>query len=283
MLTQQAAACTPTPVQHLGVITLDNHCTNDCSYCPYARSNRKIIRFSLSPQRLLADAAALARARYDWLVLQMGQAPSSRMLQWRDAFATIRARHPSLRLMVGAGEQTEGAMRALASAGVDAYWICLECSDNTLFQTLRPVGLLARRRFTIRTAILGGLRVATGLTVGLPDETEDQLAESVAEITELAPDIVCVNIFHPCRNSRTATAPPPDRALVSRAVASLRLALPDRLIFTGCPVPAPGPFDPEASITAGASGIMVNVDSLPVFPRLTRTMPSALRETLDHA
>lgn len=265
----QAARRARTDVAPVGaaVITLDNHCVNDCGYCPFARSNRRIHRFRIAPDRLFADAESLALAGYQWLILQMGQAPALRLLRWRDAFAALRQRAPSLRLMVGAGEQTEATMRLLATAGVDAYAISLECADESLFSSLRPVGLHARRRFAVRSVMLSGLRVASGLTVGLPGETEDQLADSVAEVVNLAPDIVLVNVYQPCAFARLSDAPAPDEAIVTRVIASLRLALSDRLVLAGCPTPTASPMNASIFLDAGADGAFVNVDSSATFPR----------------
>ncbi len=275
-LLNQAAAVRRPGIARAAVVTLDNHCVNDCVYCPYARSNRATRRFTLATERVLADVEALAAAGCEWLFLQTGQTPSRRAMRWVETIAQLHASHPALRIVFGAGEQTQGLMEALRDAGAWAYWIGLECADPALFQELRPVGLHARRRFTLRAAMLAGLKTATGLTVGLPGESEDQLAASAAEVVELAPDVVCVHVFHPCPGSAAAQAQPAEEALTLRTIAALRLALPEATLLAGCPVPAPGALDPDRALAAGADGVLVNVDEAVVFPRFSVACAAAV-------
>ena len=52
-----------------------SHCTNDCIYCAFRRSNSRVVRRTLSPEDLRAEVAALLARGHKRLILVFGEHP----------------------------------------------------------------------------------------------------------------------------------------------------------------------------------------------------------------
>jgi biotin synthase len=137
------------------------------------------------------------------------------------------------------GERADDELAAWREAGADRYLLRFETSNRELYDRVHPPKPGPRRD---RLAILGTLRelgyeVGSGVMIGIPGQTYDDLATDVQRFAELDLDMIGVGpyLVHPetplgRSNGRPAVAPadqvPADELTTHKVIALSRLVCP---------------------------------------------------------
>lgn len=157
---------------------LSSHCTNDCTYCGFRRSNRTERRH-LSPQEALHEAEILRGRRFRHILLVAGDDPRRTT---PDYFAAI------IRALVAGGvapgievaPQSTDAYAELVAAGACGITLYQETYQEELFAVYHPRGAKASFHWRLegieRAAEAGIARLGLGILLGLADPREDLLA-----------------------------------------------------------------------------------------------------------
>jgi 2-iminoacetate synthase len=212
---------------------LSNECINNCRYCGFSRDN-PILRVTLSPEEVVAEARALKAQGFRNLLLVAGEHPrfvSNGYLE--ECLRRLHAEFPSLSLEVGPMETA--VYRPLVDAGADGLVVYQETYDRAVYADLHTAG--PKRRFdwrleTPERAYAAGFRrLGIGALFGLADWRREALAVAAhaehllrhcwkAQLTLSLPRLrPCAGEFQPLTHLR-------DRELV-QLVCAFRLLLPD--------------------------------------------------------
>lgn len=183
-----------------GLIEFSNHCVRLCAYCGLRAPNAALTRYRMSAEEIMACVRQAVAYGYGTVVLQSGEDPGVTR-DWLSALVRrIKAETP-LAVTLSVGERSDDDLLAWREAGADRYLLRFETSNRTLYDRLHP----ARPGSTSdRIAMLGRLRqmgyeVGSGVMIGIPGQTYQDLAADIALFGELELDMIGVGPFllHP--------------------------------------------------------------------------------------
>ena len=253
-------------VHFRGIIELSNLCIKNCYYCGIRRDHSDVERFSLSKDEILDCTEWAAIHRYGSVVLQSGERSDERFVSFIEdlIFNIKRQSGGALGITLSLGEQTAETYARWFEAGAHRYLLRIETSSRQLYESLHP----ADHEYDARVKCLHELRrigyqVGTGVMIGLPGQTLDDLADDVLFFCELDVDMIGMGpyVVHEATplanevdNSENGRAERLDLAL--RMIAVVRLAMPDINIAATTALQALHPLGREKGLRAGANIIM---------------------------
>ena len=181
-----------------GLIEISNHCVRRCAYCGLRAENTRLERYRMTADEVLACARQAAELGYGTVVLQAGEDPALTVDWVADLVRRIKA-ETGLAVTLSLGEQDETTLRAWRDAGADRYLLRFETSNRALFDRIHPP---RPGRRSDRLALLCVLRdldyeVGSGVMVGIPGQTYDDLANDVELFRELDLDMIGVGPWLP--------------------------------------------------------------------------------------
>lgn len=167
-----------------GLIEYSNVCSKDCYYCGIRSSNKSVDRYIVKSDEVL-DAVRFAwENKYASIVIQSGERSSmnfvkdiSRLLQ------EIRdMTKGELGITLSLGEQCRETLEEWFELGATRYLLRIEVSDPELYKKLHPNNY--HHNYDKRVAQLGilreiGYQVGTGVMIGLPFQTIENLADDL--------------------------------------------------------------------------------------------------------
>jgi len=252
-----------------GIIEVSDICRKNCYYCGIRRGNSNVDRFEMSMDEIMAAARHAAEFHYGSLVLQAGERTDARWIDFMtDALRNIKTiGNGKLGITLSLGEQTAETYRRWFEAGAHRYLLRIESSDPELYAKLHP----ADHRYAVRLQSLrllreAGYQVGTGVMVGLPYQTVDNLAGDVEFFKSLDVDMIGMGpyIVHhrtplgqqfPEIGSDTAR----QLELGLKMIAVTRLHLRNVNIASTTALQALAPDGRERGLLAGANVIMPNI------------------------
>lgn len=258
-----------TKVYFRGLIELSNLCVKNCFYCGIRRGNASVPRYTLSEEEVL-EAAAFARgSRYGSIVLQSGERQDGGFVDWVERLVRLikEASNGELGITLSLGEQTEETYRRWFEAGAHRYLLRIETSNPALYRSLHPEDHDFDARIEALRA-LGrlGYQVGTGVMIGLPGQTTDDLAGDVAFFREMDVAMIGMGPYIPHHDTPLGDSFPGwreskeeqlRRAL--RMIAVVRIQLKDVNIASTTALQAIDATGREMGLLAGANIIMPNL------------------------
>lgn len=221
-----------------GLIEISNHCTRSCFYCGLRRENRRLPRYRMTADEILACARQATEFGYGTLVLQSGEDPTLT----GESVAKILRRLKSdpatrqLAVTLSLGERSKEDLALWRSAGADRYLLRFETSNAELLDRLHPPLPGRPSRIDLLDLLRDlGYEVGSGVMIGLPGQSYDDLARDIECFAARHLDMVGVGPYlpHPDTPLARGTAPlPEDRQVPNteemtyQVIALTRLACP---------------------------------------------------------
>ncbi len=218
-----------------GLVEFSNHCVRTCGYCGLNATNRDVPRYRMSADEIL-DAARLAvEYGYGTVVLQSGEDYGIEADWLADVVSRIHD-ETELAITLSVGERSEAELRQWRQAGADRYLLRFETSNRELYDRIHPPRPGQNR--SDRLALLRQLReigyeIGSGVMIGIPGQTYDDLATDIEWFARLDLDMIGVGPFIPHPAGPAAALPPagtgqvPNTELMAyKVVALTRLACP---------------------------------------------------------
>lgn len=250
-----------------GIVEFSNICSKNCYYCGIRRDNRATNRYQMTVGEILECARWAHEAGYGSVVLQAGERSDARFIAFvEEAVSGIKGiAGGAVGVTLSLGEQSEETYRRWFAAGAHRYLLRIEASNPALYARLHPGDHSWEERVEcLRRLRRVGYQVGTGVMIGIPGQTLDDLAGDVLFYRELDVDMVGMGpyvVHHeaPLRERETALDGPARLRLALRMIAATRLALPDINIAAATALQSLHPEGREMGIRAGANIIMPNV------------------------
>lgn len=181
-----------------GLIEFSNICKNDCYYCGIRKSNKNIGRYFLRLSEILDAAIFAAHNRYGSIVLQSGERRDRKFIDFLcKTIETIKSATRSESLPEGlgitlcVGEQSYSNYRRLFEAGAHRYLLRIETSNKKLFEEIHPKEINFEHRKECLHYIKDiGFQLGTGVMIGLPGQTIDDLANDILFFSEIGVDMI---------------------------------------------------------------------------------------------
>ena len=256
------AKCGKTEVLPRGLIECSNVCAKNCLYCGIRKGNDKTVRYRMPEEDVLGCINEVRRRGYPAVAFQAGEIEG-------EANTAYYERHIAmcrgLEVTLSLGEQTEEVYRRWKDAGAMRYLIRIETSNRELYAKIHPAECSFERRVEcIRTLKRLGYVTGSGVMIGLPGQTIDDLAHDIVFYGDENLDMVGMGpyVAHPdslMPDSR-CQLPTTNYQLSLRMIALTRLYLWNVNIVAATALEA---LDPEngrrRGIDAGANVIMTNL------------------------
>lgn len=256
-----------TKVYFRGIIELSNICTKNCYYCGIRKSNLDFQRYTITMEEALAEAKWCYEQRYGSLVIQAGERIDP---DWVDFIEELirgvkRVSDGKLGITLSLGEQSEEVYRRWFEAGAHRYLLRVETTNPELYKSLHP----ADHDFEYRKSCLDllrktGYQVGTGVMVGLPGQTIEDIAEDILFFYDKDVDMLGMGPYIPHHGTplgHLEKSFEPDTALKMglKMIATCRITLKDVNIATTTALQALHPEGREMGLLAGANVLMPNI------------------------
>jgi biotin synthase len=253
-----------------GLIEYSNRCAKNCYYCGIRAGNKKAYRYEVSDEEVLKAAEYAWRKNYGSIVIQSGERSSKK---FTDQISTLIKKihiqtQGQLRITLSCGEQSEEVYREWYELGAKRYLLRIEASNPDLYRKLHPNNTkhsYQRRLQSINDLVKIGYQAGTGVMIGLPFQTIDNLAEDLFFIKDTGVHMVGMGpyIEHaetPLFKYKNLLLSPEKRVQLSlKMIALLRLMRPRINIASTTALQTLDPRGREKGLMAGANVVMPNI------------------------
>ena len=268
-----------------GIVEISNHCVRHCSYCGISADNVHLSRYIMSAKAILLSIEAIARSGCQTIVVQSGEHPGIDEDWIADLIKHIKARY-DIAITLSLGEKSPSTLEKWKQAGADRYLLKMETSNPDLFQRHHPAGKQGfnNRLRVIKTLQELGYETGSGVILGLPGQTYDDLVNDLHFLQDLNLDMIAMGPYQPPAGTsepavlkRGANQVPNSDLLAHICIALTRLMNPKTHIPATAALAAHEHRDTRwASLTRGANVIMPNFTPKD-FRQLYAIYPSSLR------
>jgi biotin synthase len=253
-----------------GLIEFSNLCSKDCLYCGIRKSNEKVLRYEATNDEIL-DACRFAwQNRFGSVVLQSGEISSPAFVKRVDLLLRKikEISKDELGITLSCGEQSLETYCQWRESGAHRYLLRIESSNPDLYRKIHPNNEFHsydRRLQALKDLKSAGYQVGTGVMIGFPFQSTDDLADDLLFLKKLDVDMVGMGPYlehedTPLYEFRTLIKSKPERFYMAlKMIASLRLLMPDINIAAATALQAIDPAGREKALTIGANIIMPNL------------------------
>lgn len=253
-----------------GLIEFSNICSKDCLYCGIRKGNKNLVRYNLSDNEILLAAKFAYDHRYGSVALQSGELESSFV---SDRIENLLHRikelsNNELGVTLSVGEQKPEVYKRWYDAGAHRYLLRIESTNRNLYSKIHPDNKnhdFNRRLKCLKSLQDIGYQTGTGVMIGLPFQTLDDLAGDLLFMKEFNIDMCGMGpyIEHsdtPLIEFTGKLLPLKERFdLTLKMIAILRIMMKDINIVAATALQAIDPIGREKALKIGANILMPNI------------------------
>jgi len=243
-----------------GIIEFSNYCSNNCLYCGI-RKEKNTSRYRMSVDEIIA-AAKYASDEFGFkaIVLQSGED------LWYDdekLVTIVKAlRKMGILIFISIGLRSKETYRKLYEAGARAALLRFETSNAEIFEKLRPGTTLEDRIDLIKYLRKLGYVLATGFMLGLPGETNLDIANNILLTKYLAPDMYSFGPLIPTQDTPLQDNPKVSKDLVLKTMAVSRFVDSNSNILVTTALETLDNTAKREALLSGANSLMINITPL---------------------
>lgn len=253
-----------------GLIELSNICRKNCLYCGIRRDNKNVERYSLTDKEVLECAKYAYEKGFGSVVLQSGERTDNAFVD-RITYLVKEIKKLSnneLGITLSLGEQSYDVYKQWFDAGAHRYLLRIEEANKSLYKKLHPNDSL--HDFDIRLNCLYYLRdigyqVGTGVMIGLPFQTIEDLANDLIFMRDFDIDMCGMGPYlehkdTPLYEFKDALLPVEERLFLSfKMLAILRIMMKDINIAATTALQTIDPMAREKTLVFATNIIMPNL------------------------
>lgn len=253
-----------------GLLEYSNICVKDCFYCGIRKSNKKQIRYTVSKEDVLKSAKYALDNNYGSIVIQAGERTDKVFINQITAIVSeIKfLSNGTLGITLSLGEQSLDTYKQWFNAGAHRYLLRIETSNKELYYKIHPQNKL--HNFENRIKALhhireAGFQLGTGVMIGLPFQTIEDLADDLIFLRDMDVDMVGMGPFiehsdTPLFRFKNKLVSKKERIELSfKMIAVLRIMMQDINIAAATALQAIDPMGRERAINFGANILMPNI------------------------
>lgn len=253
-----------------GLIEFSNHCNKNCFYCGIRSGNTKVTRYSLTDEEVLSVTEYAVNNGFTSIVLQSGEQNNSGFTE--RITGLIRKiknnTNPEFRITLSLGEQSFDTYKEWFEAGAQRYLLRIETSSEELYRKIHPDNELhsyKTRLQCLKNIQKAGYQTGTGVMIGLPFQTIENLADDLVFIKQMNIDMVGMGPYlehadTPFYKYKDTLLPLNERFHLSlRMIAVLRILMPTINIVSTTALQSIIPMGREQGLKAGANVLMPNL------------------------
>lgn len=257
-------------VYYRGLIEMSNICSKNCYYCGIRMDNKNAARYDISDKEILDAVKYAYNNKYGSVVLQAGEISSPKFTKRiSNLLKQIKElSNNELGITISLGEQPDEVYQEWFDSGAHRYLLRIESSNPGLYYKIHPEN--KKHNFEDRLNCLKslqkiGYQTGTGVMIGLPFQTYDDLADDLLFMKNFDIDMCGMgpyieHIDTPLYQYKDSLMPIEDRfTLTLKMIALLRILMKDINIAAATALQAIDPIGREKAIKVGANIIMPNV------------------------
>ncbi len=250
-----------------GLIEISNICKKDCYYCGIRASNN-ICRYELSKEEVLESVKFAIDSGYGSIVIQGGERADNNFIEKISSLIRDikKLDTPPLGITLSLGEQSLEVYKEWYKAGAHRYLLRIESSNPQLYSRIHPSDhLFVDRIIALENLKKVGYQVGSGIMIGLPFQTIEDLANDLLFLKEIDIDMCGMGPYLLHRDtpmyeySQDLLSPEKRLELTLKMIAILRLIMPDINIAATTALQVIDKMAREKAILAGANIIMPNM------------------------
>jgi biotin synthase len=252
-----------------GIIEFSNICEKNCFYCGIRKSNKNIKRFFMTQKEIIETAFFADREGYGSIVIQSGERSDKEFIFFIENILKKIKKTTSGRLGItlSLGEQSYDTYKRWFDAGAHRYLLRIETSCKKLYKTLHP----SSHNYDVRFKCLEYLKkinyqVGTGVMIGLPCQTYEELADDIMFFKKNDIDMIGMGPYIIHKNTPLAEKggfnPSKNFMLGLKMIALSRLYLKDINIAATTALQSLDLQGYKKGVLAGANVIMPNITPL---------------------
>lgn len=209
------------------LIEISSFCHNGCCYCGLRAENRLALRYRMDIDEILRCCDRAASAGYRTFVLQGGEDPLQDDPWMTELVRAVHREFPECAITLSVGERSDEAYRMFREAGADRYLLRHETASVKHYGRLHPASMSSENRkrclFTLKSL---GYQTGSGMMVGSPFQTMDNLVEDLLFLKELHPQMIGIGPFIPAAGTPFANEAAGSIGLTLKILSILRLMFP---------------------------------------------------------
>ena len=253
-----------------GLIEFSNICSKDCLYCGIRKGNKNLTRYNLSDEEIIAAARFAYVNQYGSIALQSGELESSSVTGRIEnlLYKIKELSDGKLGVTLSVGEQEPEVYKKWYDAGAHRYLLRVESTNQSLYNKIHPND--SKHDFNRRLSCLKslqdiGYQTGTGVMIGLPFQTMDDLAGDLLFMKNFNIDMCGMGpyIEHadtPLIEYSENLMPLKDRFdLTLKMIAIIRIMMKDINIVAATALQAIDPIGREKAVKIGANILMPNI------------------------
>jgi len=253
-----------------GLIEFSNICSKDCLYCGIRKGNTNLTRYNLSDDEILTAAKFAFDNRYGSIALQSGELESSFVAtRIENLLHKIKElSNGELGVTLSLGEQEPEIYKKWYDAGAHRYLLRVEATNQSLYNKIHPND--SKHDFNRRLKCLKnlqdiGYQTGTGVMIGLPFQTMDDLAGDLLFMKDFNIDMCGMGpyIEHadtPLIKNTEQLMPLKERFdLTLKMIAIIRIMMLDINIVAATALQAIDAIGREKAVKIGANILMPNI------------------------
>lgn len=253
-----------------GLIEYSNICVKNCFYCGIRKENREQHRYTMRDDEVLACARFAYKYDYGSIVIQTGERNDKDFVD-KIEFLIKEIKNQSdnkLGITLSLGEQSYETYKRWFEAGAHRYLLRIETSNRDLYQRYHPSNeehSFDKRIEALNMIKQAGYQLGTGVMIGLPGQSIEDLADDILFLKGFDVDMVGMGPY--IEHEHTPMYLDPDLTLTKEErfdlslnmIATLRLVMPDINMAATTAMQAIDPAGREKAIMAGANIVMPNL------------------------
>ncbi len=183
-----------------GLIEFSNKCRKNCLYCGVRASNIKVDRYQIPEDEVMKCVEHALEHNYGSVVLQSGEKTNAEFVDVIDSILKKikQVSNGSLGVTLSCGEQSEETYQRWYDSGAHRYLLRIESSNMDLYSSIHPQDSLhhyGNRLVALQKLRKIGYQVGSGVMIGLPNQTVEDLADDLLTLQKLDVDMVGMGPF----------------------------------------------------------------------------------------
>jgi biotin synthase len=222
-----------------GLLEISNICARDCHYCGIRAGNSELERYRMPEDEIMECVREAVDYHYGTVVMQAGE-DYGITREWMASLIGRIKKETKLAVTLSLGERSDTDLVAWKEAGADRYLLRFETSNRALYDRIHPPlpGSDSDRIALLRRLREIGYEIGSGVMIGIPGQTWEDLADDIETFRTLNLDMIGVGPYIPHSGTplghndavpqpATGAQVPNTEEMTYRVIALARVACPD--------------------------------------------------------
>ena len=242
-----------------GNLKFTNYCEANCLYCQNREDNFSLKRYRLSGDEIIETVKLYSNIGIDSVILQSGidSYYDTDMISY--IIYSIRQNN-DLSITLSLGERGFDEYNTWKIAGAERYVLKHKTANRNLYKIYHSKDRLTSRLNHLRLLKRLGYKIGTGIIIGLPYQTMEDIADDILLCKELGVDVLTVSPFNPMPFTPYQNKEAGNRELVSKTIAVIRLIMQNVDIQTSSVIESGNINVKEKCLNSGANIVVFNFE-----------------------